>query len=193
MENQINITKIIHSSYLLARDKPLQEESKGKLHKKRSETWIDTLAAEFKTQLRTGNDIRVFSKRDYSNRKDFGLNELLYDIVVCQVEEVVSTKQKKTLFYVREVLWQVESEFAKNSREALFDFNKFVLGNAHSKLFIGPQVADNESFIDVLLPAALVCQGKIFVALVPHPSSWAEENWKIDIWELRDQNWHYIN
>ena len=56
-----------------------------------------------------------------------------------------------------EVLWQVESEFANNSRETLKDFNKLVCGSAKHKLFVGSQVSDRESFIHVLLPAARAC------------------------------------
>lgn len=131
--------------------------------------WIKTLAEEFQSEFENDLSVRIFSKHNYSNRQDFGLNEFLYDIVVCKVGKVQSAVQNKTLYYVREVFWQIESEFARDSRQALIDFNKLVLGSAKNKLFVGPRVNDNHSFLDVLRPAAQACQGNIFASLIPHP------------------------
>ena len=72
--------------------------------------------------------IKIFSKSDNSNRKDFGLNEILHDVLVCKVDEVESSVHKKKLCFIKEVLWQVESEFAHNTRSSLVDFNKLILG-----------------------------------------------------------------
>ena len=103
---------------------------------------------------------------------------------------VESAKHKKALYYIKEVLWQVESEFAKNSREALVDFNKLVLGSAKNKLFIGPHVSDQESFIEVLRPAAKQCSGSVFLGMISHPAEWdSEDSSKIDFWKLSDGKW----
>jgi len=192
MNIDVNIKELIHSSYSSAIREPINAKSRGKLHSTRSQVWVAAVAKQFKSRISSDHDIRVFSKGDSSNRDDFGLNELLFDVTVCRVGTVESAKQRKTLYYVCDVLWQVESEFAKNSRQALIDFNKLVLGSAQNKLFIGPQVFDNTSFIDVLLPAAKVCQGRVFTALVPHPDSWEDENRKIDIWELEGGKWMHL-
>lgn len=71
----------------------------------------------------------------------------------------------------------VESEFARNSRQALIDFNKLVLGSAHNKLFIGPQVSEVEPFVNVLKPAARACTGNVYIALIPHPAKWKGAKW----------------
>jgi hypothetical protein len=118
--------------------------------------------------------VRVFHKGDAENRADFGLNELLYDVCVCQTAACPSARQGKTLRYVTKALWLVESEFARDSGEAVKDFNKLVIGSAENKLFIGPRVsAQTESaYLDALLPVAGCCGGNVYVALVPHPADW---------------------
>lgn len=190
---QVNIEELLNISFSKVTSEPIEAKSRTDLHSRRSQLWVDSLANQFKLFFIEDDDIRVFSKRDYTNRGEFGLNELLYDVVVCRVGIVESAKQKKTLHYIRAVLWQVESEFAKDSRQALFDFNKLVLGSARNKLFIGPQVSDNQSFIEVLLPAANACQGRVFLALVPHPDSWNEGKKNIDIWRLEEGMWMLLN
>jgi hypothetical protein len=193
MNKQVNIVELIHSSYSFALSKPVKSKSPAALHSTRSQAWVDSLAIQLKSFYDRDKNIRVFSKRDYSNRSDFGVNELLYDVVVCRVGTVESAKQKKTLYYIRDVIWQVESEFARDSRQTLIDFNKLVLGSAKNKLFIGPQVSDNLSFIDVLLPAANACQGEVFTTLIPHPDSWDEDDRHIDIWKVEDNKWMLLD
>ena len=139
----------------------------------------------------TGQDeaVRVFSKGCRANRKEFGLNELLYDVSVCRSGTVRSSVHGRQLPYIREVLWQVESEFALDGREALKDFNKLVCGSAQNKLFAGPLVAANEGFINVLLPAARVCTGRIVVVLLPHPGRWGDAAFEVRGWELKVDRW----
>ncbi|GAI69126.1 unnamed protein product, partial [marine sediment metagenome] len=44
---------------------------------------MKALAEQFKKRYDGDSEIRIFSKSDDSNRKDFGLNELLHDVLVC--------------------------------------------------------------------------------------------------------------
>jgi hypothetical protein len=67
--------------------------------------------------------VRVFSKHHTGNRLDFGLNELLYDVLVCRIGRVLSAVHRKELLYIDQALWQVESEFACDSGQALKDLN----------------------------------------------------------------------
>ena len=124
---------------------------------------------------------------NYSNRKDFGLNELLYDILVCKVGDVESSIHKKRLCFIKEVLWQVESEFAHNTRSALIDFNKLVLGSGRNKLFIASQVkkGTENSFLSVLKPAAGYCMGDVYVAMIPHPSHWVDAEDDVHLWVFK--------
>jgi hypothetical protein len=153
----------------------------------RSQYWVEALAKQFQKRYEGDSEIRVFSKSDPSNRKDFGLNELLYDILVCRVGEVESSMYKNKLCFVKEVLWQVESEFAHNTRSALIDFNKLVLGSAKNKLFIASQVkkGTENSFLSVLKPAAGYCMGDVYVAMIPHPSKWVGSDNDVHLWVFK--------
>ena len=107
-----------------------------------------------------------------AHRRQLGLNELLFDVTVCGTRVTPSAVAGRSLTYLTGNLWAVESEFARDSRKAIFDFNKLVLSAADQKLFVGPAVADEESFLAVLGPVADCCTGGVFVALVPHPDEW---------------------
>jgi len=182
-----DLKQLLQEALHLAQARPDRGDSVQKINQNRSQTWVRVLAEQFRHRYEGDPNIRIFSKHDYSNRKDFGLNELLYDIVVCRVDEVASSTHKKKLYYIKDTIWQVESEFARDSRQALIDFNKLVLGSAHNKLFIGSHVrkGKEESFLDVLKPAATVCTGHVYVALVPHPDKWKEKSDYIRLWLLK--------
>jgi hypothetical protein len=180
-----DIKQFIQSSFTAARAEPDEGDSVQEINQSRSRNWVKSLANQLRIHYPNEQGVRVFSKYDDSNRKDFGLNELLHDIVVCRVGDVPSAKHKKTLCFVKETIWQVESEFARDSRQALIDFNKLVLGSAYNKLFIGPQVNKTEQFLNVLKPAARACTGNVYVALIPHPSNWKNASGDVKLWSLK--------
>lgn len=185
----MDVKALVRSACAAARAQQIDAESPGELHRKRSTAWVECLADQFRAYYRADQTVRVFSKGCCANRREFGLNELLYDVSVCRSGSVRSSVQGRQLLYIREVLWQVESEFARDGREALKDFSKLVCGSAQSKLFVGPQVADNESFINVLLPAARACTGQVIVVLLPHPRQWDSATFDVQAWELRADRW----
>src|SRR5687768_16474533 len=150
------------------------------LLQQRSGEWVRCLAAELRTLVKDDDDVRVFYRKDETNRADFGLNELLYDVCICRTAEHPSARGGRTLRYVTEAVWLVESEFARDSFQAVKDFNKLVIGRAENKLFIGPPLgpADEAGYLAALLPvAAAAAEGasRVYVALVPHPGEWAPE------------------
>ena len=130
-------------------------------------------------------DVRVLFRNnpDEANRADFGLNELLYDVCICRTAEHPSAsggpRGGRALRYVTEALWLVESEFARDSFQAVKDFNKLVIGHAANKLFIGPRLgaADEERYLNALMPVARASAhngaSSVYAALVPHPGEWA--------------------
>jgi hypothetical protein len=188
----MNVRQLVQTSFDRAKNQPISIASKGQLHRQRSRIWIEALARTFRDHFAGDSTVRVFSKHDPSNRADFGLNELLYDVTVCRVGTVLSTRHKKKLYYVREALWLVESEFARDSREALVDFSKLVLGTGCNKLFIGSQVSDITGLLDVLKPAAKACEGRVYVSFVPHPADWTKEEMDIGVWEMRESDWESV-
>jgi hypothetical protein len=166
-------------------------------HQKRSSNWVLSLGEKLRHfynayPCNPNSEIRVFSKPDGNNRRDFGLNELLYDVLVCRVGMIPSRRRNITLYYIKEAIWQIESEFRSDSRESLKDFNKLVIGNAPNKLFIGPNVSSdsNEPYLDVLLSPAKKCQGNVYCALIPHPSKWEDAGCdKILLWKFDGKSW----
>ncbi len=160
-----------------------------KINLNRSSNWVKALAEQFKKQYEGDPEIRVFTKSDYSNKRDFGLNEMLYDIMVCRVGEVESSVHKTKLLFIKEALWQVESEFAHNTRSALIDFNKLVIGSGKNKLFIASQVkrGTENSFLSVLRPAAGHCIGNVYVGMIPHPSKWVDTDRDVHLWVLKSK------
>ena len=179
-----DVKQLLQEALQQAQSEPDIGESAQKINQNRSQYWVKALAEQFQKRYEGDSEIRVFSKTDPSSRKDFGLNELLHDVVVCRVGEVKSSLRGKTLLFIKEVLWQVESEFAHNSRSALIDFNKLVLGSGRNKLFICSQVKKGKEtlFLSVLQPAAGYCTGDVYVSMIPHPSSWAGSDNDVHLW-----------
>ena len=182
-----DVKQLLLEALQQAQSKPDTDESTQKINHNRSQYWVKALAERFQKRYEGDSEIRVFSKADPSNRKDFGLNELLHDVVVCRVGEVESSVHGKTLMFIKDVLWQVESELAHNSRSALLDFNKLVLGSGKNKLFIASQVkkGTENSFLSVLQPAAGYCTGDVYVGMIPHPSNWSDTNNDVHLWILK--------
>jgi hypothetical protein len=165
------------------------------LHQARSSAWVRCLGEEFKQLYAREPDIRVFHKWDPENRTAFGLNELLYDVCVCRTAECDSATQRKKLCYVTKALWQVESEFARDSFEAVKDFNKLVIGAADNKLFVGPRLSSTtreNDYLNALLPVAHCCAGEVYTALVSHPDSWAHDVPNVAVWRRCHTEWRPI-
>jgi hypothetical protein len=131
-----DVKQLLNEALQQAQSEPDIGETAQKVNMNRSKNWVKALAEQFKKRYEGDTEVRIFTKSDYSNRRDFGLNELLYDILVCRVGEVESSIHKEKLCFIKEVPWQIESEFAHNSRSVLIDFNKLVLGSGENKLFV---------------------------------------------------------
>jgi len=182
-----DVKQLLQEALQQAQSEPDTGETTQKTNLNRSRSWVKALAEQFKKRYEGDTDIRIFTQSDYSNRRDFGLNELLYDILVCRAGEVESSVHKKKLCFIKEVLWQVESEFAHNTRSALVDFNKLVLGSGKNKLFVASQVkkGTENSFLKVLQPAARYCTGDVYVGMIPHPSNWIDTDNEIHLWVFK--------
>ena len=182
-----DVKQLLQEALRQAKSKSDKGNTTPKINMNRSRNWVNALTEQFQKRYEGDSEIRIFSKPNYSNRKDFGLNELLHDVVVCRVSEVESSVHKKKLCFIKEVLWQVESEFARNTRSTLIDFNKLVLGSAKNKLFICSQVRKGKvnSFLSVLKPTALYCMGDIYVGMIPHPSKWVDADNDVHLWVFK--------
>ena len=168
----MDVRSLLDAALEAAAAQPDEGDYPSRIHRNRSRNFVEALASQFRREFVSNASVRVLSKHYPANREEFGLNELLYDVLVCDTSSVASATESASLTFVRQALWVVESEFARDSRQALFDFNKLVLSAADNKLFIGPRVADETSFLAPLLAPAACCGGSVFVGLLPHPSGW---------------------
>jgi hypothetical protein len=187
----MNIKQILQQSLKLAAASPDSGENLQFIHRNRSQNFVKTLAAQLREEYRDQKNVFVLSKDFGETRTEFGLNELLYDILVCETSHVASVIEKETLTYITKAIWEIESEFARNSREAIYDFNKLVLGSSENKLFIGPQVSDEEGFLKPLNEVAKQCKSNTYVALLPHPSEWKSKSLDVHCWSFNN-GWQKI-
>jgi hypothetical protein len=185
----VNISEVIKQGYANAKRQKTYGASKRALHNRRSKAWVESLAGGFRSVYKDDPAVKVFSKGYEQNRNDFGINELLFDVTVCRVATVPSAVHKKELLYIKEPLWQVESEFARDSRQSLIDFNKLVLGSAQNKLFIGPKTRNRHAVLGVLVKPADVCKGKVFAAFLPHPSTWDKDDSEPEVYWFEGGEW----
>ena len=187
----MEIKELIEISLAEAKDEPDGGTSQRIIHQNRSKNFVESLSSKMREHYKNSRNIFVLSKHSEHHRREFGLNELLFDILVCETDQVISSDKKKNLTFVTKAIWQIESEFARNSREALYDFNKLVLGASENKLFIGPQVSNQDGYLKTLEKPARHCDSNTYVALVPHPSEWKRKSLEVHLWIFRD-GWEEI-
>jgi len=158
-------------------------------HRERSKSFIELLAGGMKKQYAKPS-IRCLSKHNAANRSEFGLNELLFDILICDT----SVTEKKRLRFVTKGLWVVESELARNRRSAVIDFNKLVLASSENKLFIGSKGSQesNANLLKELIEPARHCSGNVYAALISHPREWKDQPLSTDLYQLQDGEWKEI-
>jgi hypothetical protein len=186
----MHIGSLVQTALERAAGEPLSRQSRQELHRERSSLFVENLATQLRRHSWDWDDVVVLSKHIGTNRERFGLNELLFDILVCRTAHTSSASRNEDLTYVTRGLWAIESELARDSREAILDFNKLVLASCENALFVGPQVADEVAFLKPLAAAAAHCSANVHLALIPHPSVWNEEsalgvrsfNWRDDKW-----------
>ena len=183
----------IEAALRTAQAYPDEGDSPSHIHRNRSKHFVEALAVHLRDLYSAQTNLRVLSKHFDGYRHEFGLNELLYDVLVCETSTVLSAAEATPLLFVTRGLWAVESEFARNSREAVHDFNKLVLAATESKLFVGPQVADEAAFIAPLLAPAVRCKGAVYVALVTHPAEWRSLPPSVHLHRLHGDTWEPVH
>lgn len=186
----MNIKEIIKKAFENAKKKRIESSNIQKRNRNRSKEFVEQLAANLRSYYKD-NKYVTFSKHYSKNRKKFGLNELLYDILVCEIASIQSPNNKE-LSYITKSIWQVESEFAKNTREAIYDFNKLVIGSSENKLFIGPIVNNINSFLNIFIDIAEKCNSQTYVALVSPPSDWNNNDLIIMVFKYFNKFWQEI-
>ena len=172
---EIDVERLISNALDAAKKIPDAGKNKGAVNRNRSKNFVEELGKQFSVNYKSNSKVRVLTKHKEDNREDFGLNELLFDVLICECETTESARNGKSLTYVSHGIWAVESEMARNSRQAVYDFNKLVLSACDNQLFIGPLTSKPNDYIKPLELVAKNCHGSVFIALIPHPKDWRND------------------
>jgi hypothetical protein len=190
----MNIQHIINTSFNNAIKSMVMGTSPQSLTRARERVWIKTLSTHL-TDALDEDDIRLFSAYNRGNTDHFGTEQLLYDIQVCRVGlTTTADKKKDELHYIQASLWQIETDFSREIHQAVYAFNRLVTGNGENKLFIGAQLkTGRDTTINTLKVSAVACSGNTYLALIPHPEDWEDDNHSIDVWQFTDGDWGEIS
>ena len=188
-----NLSDIVHCAWRRASHAPSTETNKRKRNRKRSAQWVCALGRAFEERYDESDIHRVFWLGNKKNRKQFGIDEFLFDVVVCSVSSVESLqRQSKRLDFIDQCHWQVESEFNRNStREVVVDMSKLVVGSGENKLFIAAhRHSSNDGLLKLCAQIARRCSGNVYFAFVAHPDDWDDNptepvlyEWLAGYWE----------
>ena len=192
MEMPLSIRSVVSGAFGDAKAKPLDIDpsDKGKLHRERSLQFVESLSVRLLEYCSNMGQVASLSKHHDQDRERFGMNELLFDVAVVEYGLVNSGPTDKDLAYVKKAIWLVESEMDSNKREALYDFNKLVLGASENLLFVGPLVHDEKNYLRVLGDAARHCQHPVHVVLIPHPRKWGDSSIEdVKAWSWEGAEW----
>ena len=149
------------------------KKAKEKPNRCKAEIWVNCLGKGFRRHYE-GSSQAVFWRGNGNNKNDFGLNELLFDISVCETAKVSSIVKEDQLTFVAGCYWQVESELNdSNSREFTKDFSKLVMGRSENKLFVSSYLDKHRKAAETLCSSmAPHCQGNLYLCFIPHPRAW---------------------
>ena len=191
-----NLLGIIECAWNHARGEGPEEDGSlnaGQRNRERSSQWVCALAEAFQSKYRDPGVHRVFWLDNDKNREEFGINELLFDVMVCSVSTVESLqRQSNRLEFIDQCHWQIESEFNRsNSRAVIVDMSKLVVGSAENKLFIAAHTNSGErKLLKLCAGIARRCSGNLYFAFVAHPEDWNDDpaepvlyEWLAGYWE----------
>ena len=186
--NRDNLREIVNAAWANALRTPKSD------HEHRSREWVDALAKQFQANYALDQH-RVFWRGNEANREHFRLNELLFDIAVCSVSTTNSLQHPpEPLEFITDCHWQVESELdIVDTREAVIDMSKLVLGAAENKLFVAGHRSRRSDVLKQWAKIARCCTGKLFLVFISHPGDWAGPRppqlyeWSNERWRCLDQ------
>ena len=186
----MDIVRLIESSFNEAVKALTMGTSPSSLIRARERAYVKALIAELQHEF-DSDDLRVFASAQRGNAADFGTNHLLHDIVVCRVDTDASAERKPEDFlYIAEALWQIEIDFSRDWRSALYAINRLNCGAAADKLLIASTPDRNrERFLNTLQRPAAACGGTLTLALVPHPADWDDDADSPEVWRMATDKW----
>ena len=189
----MSIQEILRDSYQRTLKALVMGTSPESLARARERAFVKALATAFEGRFE-GEEFRVFSAYGRGNRADFGGEQLLFEIEVCRVAAASSAGRKKESFYiVREALWQVEIDLSQDWRRVVFAMNRLRCGAAENKLVIAAAPgAGQESFLKTLEEPGAGCGEAFYLATIPHPRDWEDDEEGLKIWQFAEGEWQAV-
>ena len=172
-----NIGGVILDAWQLAldlKDRSENQQDSRSRNRNRSAIWVDSLACRFYAHYE-GDRYRLFWLGNDGNRKQFGRNEMLFDIAVCSVSTTPSRQRNaQDLEFIAQCHWQIESEFSRtNTREIVIDMSKLVMGSAENKLFVAAhRTGGDGGILEQCSEIAGRCTGRVYFCFASHPDDW---------------------
>jgi len=184
------LTKAFAAAQKLAAQRLATESAQplAQMQKQRSKDWVDELASAFRQEYARSAQYRVFS-REHPMAASFGLAELSFDISVCKIARIKSAELDNEVEYVTEPVWQIETSFSNDAKDAVADFNKLVVGGASNRLFVGPIIHSPAYLRTLAVPAKGCKDAAVWLAMVPHPSRWPTNAEGIRLFKFDGKKW----
>lgn len=186
----MHIARLIESSFNEAAKALTMGTSMRSLARARERAFVKSLIAHLRRQF-AGEDHRVFASTQRGNRADFATNQLLYDIAVCRIGAGKTGARKPEDFhFIAQALWQIEIDFSREWRSALYAINRLNCGAAPDKLLVTSKLARGQAqYLNTLrIPSAAVGD-TLYLAAVPHPADWDDDAGAPQVWRLVDGEW----
>ena len=146
------------------------------------------LAAWYVSRPETAH-VRVISKAREEHRAPLGLDELMFDIVACEVTSATMPGTDLPRLLATRVLWEIVTAFDSSPAEALTRFNKLVLGGGAAKLLIAHHTPHDAAYLRALWTSARCCSGMVFAALITHPARWHREALTVSTFVAGERGW----
>ncbi len=188
----MDVTRLIDSSYNEAAKAFVMGTSQRSLARARERSFTKALIAQLQREFDA--DHRVFATTQRGNAADFGTNQLLYDIAVCRIGDGKTAARKPEDFhFIAQALWQIEVDFSREWRQALYAINRLNCGAAARKLLITSRLARSQSqFLDTLRAPSAAVDGALYLAFVPHPADWDDDAASPQVWRIADGEWEEV-
>ncbi len=186
----MKIRRVIDDSYRSATKALVMGTSPQSLARARERAFVRSLVAELQAAF-FGDDLHVFSEYGDSAACDFGTEKLAGDISVGRIGEgSASGREPESFLYLAELLWQVEIEFSRDWRRAIYAINRLNCGSAANKMLVSA-IRRRGGTEDLQTLAAPFSAGKgaALLALIPHPADWDTSEDQPEVWQLADGEW----
>ena len=171
-------------------------------HRKLSQSWVKHLSfslEKYHREREKNKNIYAFpSKFDLKEELGIKQSEFLFDISVglyksFKSKKFESSKKVLPIHYQSKSIWQIESEFAEDTREIAIDFSKLLAGNADYAMMVSPEGKEKRDYymneMKKMLESNVSLGRKILYFLIlPHPRDWVNKKreWSLHNWDNND-------